>query len=124
MPNHNDSETTVAFLKSVLLQFREERDWLQFHTPKDLAASLAIEAGELQELFLWKPDSLIEEKLKDPAFATKVRHEVADVVMCLMSLANRLDLDLTEVLLEKMAIARAKYPIEKSHGNATKYNEL
>ncbi|MEO6731580.1 MAG: nucleotide pyrophosphohydrolase [Ferruginibacter sp.] len=99
-----------------LLKFRNERDWEQFHNPKDLALAINVEAGELLELFLWKnPDEANKERIKE---------ELADVFAFAFLLAEKYNLDVKEIVLEKIKRNAEKYPIEKSKGNATKYNEL
>ncbi len=99
-----------------LLQFRNERDWEQFHNPKDLALALNVEAGELLELFLWKDhkDANIE----------KVKEELADVFAFAFLLAEKYNLDVKEIVLEKIKKNAEKYPVEKAKGTAIKYNEL
>lgn len=103
-------------ITNALLQFRNERDWEQFHNPKDLALAINVEAGELLELFLWK-DS------KD-ANIEKVKEELADVFAFAFLLAEKYNLDVKEIVLEKIKKNAEKYPIEKAKGKATKYNEL
>jgi len=99
-----------------LLKFRNERDWEQFHNPKDLALAINVEAGELLELFLWKnPDEANKEKVKE---------ELADIFAYGFLLADKYQLDIKEIVLEKIKKNREKYPVDKSKGNAKKYNEL
>ena len=99
-----------------LIKFRNERDWKQFHNPKDLALAINVEAGELLELFLWKsPDEANKEKVKE---------ELADVFAYAFLLAEKYQLDIMDIVLEKIKKNAEKYPIDKSKGNATKYNEL
>ena len=102
-----------------LLQFRDERDWSQFHDPKNLAIALSIEAAELNELFLWKNGSEIES-----VAVSRVREELADVFAYALMLADKYDLDPEEIVLKKIAANREKYPVEKSRGSAAKYTEL
>lgn len=99
-----------------LRQFRDERDWAQFHNPKDLAVALSIEASELLELFLWK-----SAEAADPE---KVKEELADVFAYAFMLADKYELDIVQIMRDKMAKNNAKYPAKKSKGNAKKYNEL
>jgi NTP pyrophosphatase (non-canonical NTP hydrolase) len=99
-----------------LLKFRNERDWEQFHNPKDLALAINVEAGELLELFLWKNANEAKEE--------KIKEELADVFAFAFLLAEKYNLDVKEIVLEKIKRNAEKYPIEKSKGNATKYNEL
>ena len=99
-----------------LLKFRNERDWEQFHNPKDLALALNVEAGELLELFLWKNS--------DDANTEKIREELADVFAFAFMLAEKYNFDVKEIVLEKIKRNAEKYPIEKSKGTSKKYNEL
>lgn len=99
-----------------LLKFRNERDWEQFHNPKDLALAINVEAGELLELFLWKsPDEANKEKVKE---------ELADIFAYAFLLAEKYQLDIKSIVLEKIKKNGEKYPVDKSKGNAKKYNEL
>lgn len=99
-----------------LLKFRNERDWEQFHNPKDLALAINVEAGELLELFLWKGH--------DEANKEKVKEELADIFAYAFLLAEKYQLDIKEIVLEKIKKNGEKYPVAKSKGNAKKYNEL
>ena len=99
-----------------LLKFRNERDWDQFHNPKDLAIAINIEAAELLELFLWKH--------ADEANREKVKEELADIFAFAFLLADKYDFDVKEIILEKIIQNGAKYPVDKVKGIATKYNEL
>ena len=99
-----------------ILQFRDERDWKQFHNPKDLAISLSVESSELLEIFLWKSDQEIDQlKLKD---------ELADVFYAAFLLADAFQLDVKEIIENKLAKNELKYPIEKAKGSNKKYDEL
>jgi len=99
-----------------LINFRNERDWEQFHNPKDLALAINVEAGELLELFLWK-------KAED-ANKEKIKEELADIFAFAFLLANKYDLDVKQIILEKIKLNGEKYPVEKAKGTAKKYNEL
>jgi NTP pyrophosphatase (non-canonical NTP hydrolase) len=101
---------------SELKKFRDERDWEQFHNPKDLALAINIEAGELLELFLWKN---AEDANKD-----KVKQELADVLSFALLLADKYDLDVKQIILDKIKLNGEKYPVDKAKGTAKKYNEL
>ena len=105
-------------------RFRDARDWSQFHTPKNLAAAIAIEAAELQERFLWKSDKEIEGELKDNAKRDAVVEEVADVLLFALLLADRLDIDVGKAIVDKLASNEQKYPVALARGNARKYTEL
>jgi NTP pyrophosphatase (non-canonical NTP hydrolase) len=106
----------IALLTEKLRRFRDERDWGQFHNPKDLAVALSIEAAELLERYLWKSSTEA-----DPA---KVREELADVFAYAFLLADRYGWNVTEIVTEKMARNAEKYPVEKSKGSVRKYTEL
>ena len=112
---------TLADLVAAVCRFRDERDWAEFHTPKNLAAATAIEAAELQERFLWKTDAEVDQDLVD---AAKRADEIADVVMFAMLLADRLGIDLAEAITAKLAANEQKYPVTLARGNARKYTEL
>ena len=99
-----------------LLEFRNERDWAQFHNSKDLALAISIESAELLELFLWKK--------ADEANAEKVKEELADIFSFAFLLAQKYEFDVKEIVLEKIKKNAEKYPINKSKGSAKKYNEL
>jgi NTP pyrophosphatase (non-canonical NTP hydrolase) len=99
-----------------LLKFRDERDWEQFHNAKDLALAINVESGELLELFLWKS--------ANEANIEKIREELADIFSYSFMLAEKYNLDVKEIVLEKIKENAIKYPIDKSKGVAKKYNEL
>ena len=106
----------IKEITEALIKFRNERDWEQFHNPKDLAVALNIEAGELLELFLWKNASEANEE--------KIKEELADVFAFAFLLAERCNFNVKEIVLEKIKRNAEKYPIERSKGTARKYNEL
>jgi NTP pyrophosphatase (non-canonical NTP hydrolase) len=99
-----------------LKKFRDERDWEQFHNPKDLAIALSIESNELLEQFLWKDST--------EANRDKLKEELADVFSYAFLLADKLDLDVKEIVLNKIKLNAEKYPVEKAKGTAKKYDEL
>ncbi len=103
-------------ITEALLKFRNERDWEQFHNPKDLAVALNIEAGELLESYLWKSH---EEAKKE-----KVKEELADVFAYAFLLADKYNFDVKEIIMEKIKKNGEKYPVDKAKGTAKKYNEL
>ena len=115
---------TLADLVAAVRRFRDDRDWAQFHTPKNLAAATAIEAAELQERFLWKTDAEVDQDLADAAERDGVADEIADVVMFAMLLADRLGINLAEAITAKLAANEHKYPVKLARGNARKYTEL
>jgi len=92
----------------------QERDWAQFHTPENLAKSISIEAAELLECFEWSDDADEE----------RVRNELADVLTYCLMLATRLGVDPDQIVLDKLAVTREKYPIDKARGRAVKYDQL
>jgi len=110
------AKSQTQFLISELVKFRNERDWEQFHNPKDLALAMSIEASELLETFLWKNhnDANIE----------KVKEELADVFAYAFLIAEKYNLDVEEIVLNKIKKNAEKYPVHKAKGSAKKYNEL
>jgi NTP pyrophosphatase (non-canonical NTP hydrolase) len=108
-------------LRDLVREFVDERDWDQFHTPKNLAVSLCVEAAELLEPFQWLSTGASSE-LSD-AKREHVRHEIADVFLYLIRLADKLNMDLAAAVRDKLALNRAKYPAEIVRGSALKYNE-
>ena len=103
-------------ITEALIKFRNERDWEQFHNPKDLALAINVEAGELLELILWKNAM--------DANPEKVKEELADVFAFAFLLAEKYKFDVKEIILEKIKRNGEKYPVDKSKGTAKKYNEL
>lgn len=101
-------------VREQLAAFVAEREWSQFHTPENLAKSIAIEAGELLECFQWDAD----------ADGSRVREELADVLTYCLLLAERLDEDPDALVLRKLAVTREKYPVERSRGRSAKYDAL
>jgi len=106
----------IKQITDALLRFRDERDWEQFHNPKDLALALNVEAGELLELFLWKKEN--------QADRDKVKEELADVFAFAFLLAEKYRFDVKDIVLAKISANSKKYPVEKAKGSAKKYNEL
>jgi NTP pyrophosphatase (non-canonical NTP hydrolase) len=105
-----------------LLDFREERDWRQFHTPRNLSTTLCIEAAELLECFQWAADSELSEDVRRERVA--IEDEIADVAIVLSYLCHDLGLSLDDAVRCKLDKNRAKYPVDKARGNATKYDRL
>jgi NTP pyrophosphatase (non-canonical NTP hydrolase) len=103
-------------ITQALLKFRNERDWEQFHNPKDLALAISIESAELLELFLWKK--------ADEANADKVKEELADIFSFAFLLAEKYGFDVKDIVLEKIRMNGEKYPVDKAKGTAKKYDEL
>jgi len=114
----NDQTTTVGELKKLMRDFVRERAWEKYHQPRNLAASVSVEAAELLEHFQWLTADEARERIAgDEAFRTAVGEELADVLMYLMSLANAMDLDVVATVEAKMARNRLKYPKEKFQGH-------
>jgi NTP pyrophosphatase (non-canonical NTP hydrolase) len=112
----------IGELEGELRRFAEERDWEQFHAPKNLAIALAVEAAELLEHFQWLTEE--ESGRLDPARLGLVRGELADVFIYLVRLAGRLGVDLEAAAREKMLVNAERYPVSKSRGNKRKWSEL
>lgn len=109
-------------LRGVLRRFASERDWDQFHSPKNLAIALSVEVAELLEHFQWTSDA--DSAVLTPDRQAKVREEIADVLLYLIRLADKLNIDLLAAGTEKIRVNAAKYPVEKSRGSSKKYTEL
>lgn len=119
-----DSATTLGELKARVLTFVQERDWEQFHSPKNLSMALAAEAGELMEHFLWATPERSHEITRDAAKRVKIAEELADVVIYALEFANMTGLDVAAAIEAKMAANAKKYPVEKAKGRSDKYTEL
>lgn len=118
----NDNITTINDLKSIVKKFVEEREWHQWHSPKNVSMQIAAEAAELMELFLWvdSKESFAEVEKHREA----VEHEVADVMVALMNFCIRANIDLASAIQNKMIHNAQKYPIEKAKGNRLKYTQF
>ena len=106
----------LEVLRQAIVKFTQERDWDQFHNGKDLALALSIEASELNEAFLWK-------KAED-VNVEKVKEELADIFNYAVLIADKYNLDIKQIVLDKLQSNAEKYPIDKAYGSAKKYNEL
>lgn len=106
----------IEELRQAIVKFTQERDWDQFHNGKDLALALSIEAAELNEAFLWK-------EAKD-VNVEKVKEELADIFNYAILIADKYDLDIKQIIMDKLRRNAEKYPVEKAYGSAKKYNEL
>ena len=106
--------TPMEDVKKAVVKFTKDRDWDQFHSPANLAKSIAIESGELLECFQWNDNFNKED----------VCEELADVIIYVILLADKLDVNLEEIIMQKMEKNSKKYPIEKAKGNSKKYTEL
>jgi NTP pyrophosphatase (non-canonical NTP hydrolase) len=114
-------DSDLQRLRALVRTFVDERDWDQFHTPKNLSAALSVEAAELLEHFQWLKVGDAAELGADKL--VEVRHEMADVLVYLVRLADKLEVDLFSAVEEKMVLNRAKYPAEQVRGDARKYYE-
>lgn len=103
-------------IKTELLKFRNDRDWEQFHNPKDLALAISIEAAELLELFLWKNAR--------EAATDKIKEELADILSFAILMAEHYQFDVEQIILDKIKKNEVNYPVEKAKGKATKYTDL
>ncbi|WP_050461874.1 nucleotide pyrophosphohydrolase [Herbaspirillum autotrophicum] len=122
MPDHIPApDSDLLRLRDVMRQFADERDWNQFHTPKNLAMALSVEASELLEHYQWLRSG--EDAELDDRQRTGIRHELADVLLYLVRLADKSGVDLYRAALEKMELNRLKYPVGLAHGSARKYTE-
>lgn len=122
---NSDANTTFAEVKELLLQFRDERDWGQFHDPKNLAEAISIESAELMETFLWKTPKQVEQLLKnDEKFREAVEEEFADIVCFIVNFANAANIDIAHAVRAKVEVNKKKYPVAKAKGRSTKYDRL
>lgn len=113
-----DESATIAQLRQAVQAFVDERDWRKFHTPKNLAMSLAIEAAEVMEHFQWLDVHESIEFARDPARRSEIGEEIADVCCYLLSLVNALDIDLSEAVLAKLIKNARKYPADEYRGRS------
>jgi dCTP diphosphatase len=107
-----------------ILAFRDERNWKQFHTPRNLAAAIAIESGELQELMLWRTDEDVRDFRSSPEGKKKLSAEIADVLIYGLLLCDAISIDAADAIREKIIQNEQKYPVDLSRNRSTKYNEL
>jgi len=105
-------------------KFRDDRDWMQFHDPKNMAISIILEASELLEHFQWKSKQEVEAYLKDKKNKKEVEEEIADIAMYLFEMADNMGIDLLKAMDAKLKKNAAKYPVKKAKGKHTKYNRL
>lgn len=120
----NDSDTNIAELKKVVKKFCEERDWDQYHNPKDLAVGLILEAAELIEPFRFKPADEAEAIIRDPAKKPEIEDEMSDILYFLLRMAQLYDIDIASAFERKMEKTSKKYSVSKFKGVNKKYNEL
>jgi NTP pyrophosphatase (non-canonical NTP hydrolase) len=119
-----DATTTMGELRRRVLAFARERDWEQFHSPKNLSMALAAEAGELMEHFLWAESKASADTARDPRKRPEIADEIADVVIYALEFANVCGIDLAAAIEVKLAKNALKYPVEKARGRSDKYTEL
>lgn len=119
-----DAGTPLAELKNRILAFAQDRDWEQFHSPKNLSMALAAEAAELMEHFLWATPEASKAIAQDTAKRKKIEEELADVVIYALEFANMTGIDVAGVIEAKMTANAQKYPVEKARGRSDKYTEL
>lgn len=117
-----DATTTINELKALVRKFIQERDWQQFHNPKNLTMNIAIEAAELMEIYQWldmqESVTIIDKK------RTEIENEVADIAHALLNFCDRNSIDLSEAMKRKMVLNEQKYPIDKAKGNRLKHTDL
>jgi len=114
--------TDIEKLKDAVVKFRDERDWKQFHNPKDCAISLSLEAAEVMEHFQWKNKEEVESYVENNS--KEIGDELADVLYWVLLMSNDLEIDIADAFLKKLEKNGAKYPVDKSKGKHTKYTEL
>jgi NTP pyrophosphatase (non-canonical NTP hydrolase) len=124
VPSDTAVAMTLRSLQQALAQFAVEREWEQFHTPKNLAMALAGESGEFLEIFQWLTPEQSADVMQDSERSVQVREEMADVLAYLLRLANVLDVDLEQALSDKIEKNRLKYPVHLARGKADKYTQL
>ncbi len=117
-----DSKTTLKELKAVMAAFVKERDWEQFHSPKNLSMSISIEAAELMEKFQWCDIDASKSELTNDF--QEVKHEIADIFCYLLSFCNLYDIDISNAVTEKLALTARKYPVDKVHGSYKKAENI
>lgn len=124
MDKRLDETTPVSELKGLVRRFVEERDWDQFHTPKDLAIGLSVEAAELLEHFRFRSDEEMAQRLRDDARRTDVAHELADVLYFVLLMSANLGFDVTTMLRDKLELSARRYPVDQARGVNEKYTDL
>lgn len=118
----DDAHTTLAELKKMVQEFVAERDWQQFHTPKNLSVKLAVEVAELMEKFEWLDDKESYSELDKER--QEIENELADVIVVALCFANVSHIDVSKAIERKLALNKEKYPVEKSKGKRVKYTKL
>ena len=120
----SDALSTVSSLRNEVETFVAEREWAQFHSPKNLSIAIAIEAAELMELFLWSSSEESDRALADQATRLQVQEEIADVAIFLLGFCNRSGIDLSSAIRAKLKANAVKYPVNLARGTSAKYNSL
>ncbi len=127
-PPGNSSEASrlvqVRELAEVLSAFAEDRDWMQYHSPKNLVMALSGEVGELSEIFQWMTEDASKSASSDPNYAQAIQDELADVLIYLVRLSDVLDVDLNTAVLHKLKTNASKYPVSKARGTSKKYTDI
>jgi dCTP diphosphatase len=123
MDERSDESTPVSELKALVRTFVEERDWDQFHTPKDLAIGLSVEAAELLEHFRFRSNEEMAQRLLVEDRRTDIAHELADVLYFVLLMSANLGYDVTTILRDKLEVSAHKYPVEQARGVNEKYTE-
>lgn len=118
------SDKTIQNLLQKIKDFRDEREWKQFHDPKNLAEAISIESGELLELFLWKDKKQVAEYLLNSTNRKEIADEMADIFSFLLLISDATGIDLEKAVESKLKQNHTKYPVEKSKGKSTKYTKL
>ena len=113
---------TLESLTAEIRAFRDARDWMQFHSPKELAVAIAAESGELLQHFVWQSPEQSEQRARERR--DEVSSEIADVAILLFELADNLDINLADAMRAKLAKNEVRYPVAKARGSNKKYNEL
>lgn len=124
MDKRGDEATPVSELKGLVRRFVEERDWDQFHTPKDLAIGLSVEAAELLEHFRFRSDQDMAQRLQEEARRTDIAHELADVLYFVLLMSANLGFDVTTMLRDKLEVSAQRYPVDLARGVNEKYTDL
>lgn len=124
MNKHQDNKTQISKLKDIVKEFCEQRDWDQYHDPKDLAIAIITEASELLELFRFKTKDDMERMLADPKKRNEIADELADVFYFILRFSQKYGFDLTSEFMRKMGENDKKYPVEKFTGSNKKYSEV
>lgn len=113
-----DRRTSIAEIRKKVRIFVKERDWEQYHTPRNLAESISIEAGELLQIFQWREEDDFKKRIENLKFKYRIAEELADILIYCLSLANAIGIDVSTAISKKIKINEKKYPVEKWKGKA------